>query len=510
MAPTRSTERAGNHQGEMKKYITEVLRTFYTKKRDADQEVVVYRLRGPELIGRGYRSNAFRIKTQLGIRPVGQPGAGYHPQQKSVVVKEYPLVGVIDSTGREHDEGRILREPKALRILGDKTQHLPELMDYVIDRKNRRVRIVMEDLGDVCFAQEYAPRDSDSLAVLAVLSQQENMRMDRRTLESRLDIDEARVDRAIERLKLRGYVHNTQRSGIINVVDKANTQYDLSRGHPVETFEYGQVVIGMFKKGLTAIFEVQRLAKQHTTKLRATDVPRPTVEVYTERLMAKLETVVKGYYGTDSREQRGFEQAYNEVRALVSSEISTPLADHVSEHNGIIQGDCHPLNMLVRSIHDKTAGDQRGVKTVALLDLFHMTGGVWLEDVVEFLKWAKITKVITPQTMDELLHIEHARRIEEQMPYIGCNRRMEPIEDMKRLARICETQRNIIDLGSVSGMLIYHGDKYGEGEQIDILNWKERYGPALNESLINHPGKTHKVKRLRTLLSDFIPPIERP
>lgn len=376
-----------------------------------------------------------------------------------ICIKDYGEGRVKDATGRIYSDNLSRIEGKALEILTPSVSCLPVLYGY--EERQNNIRLIMEYIPGCIFGKSYREFDKEDLVVL------EEVAVKQPVLQSELEnkkygtIDELVRANFVHRVKNSSEKSNKFETCTLFVTQRFFDRFKIENKKLIEKEDYPKHKIEIFKKGIDSIFEFQNIAKKIYSKVRG-EPPIDMLE-YNAKIMHKLKTIVAYKIDPDGKiedKNNGFYGKENLLKTLFSEgylkEITKPLYEHTLFNKDIIQGDCHPLNMMVDN--DK----------VRILDLSHISFGPWISDFVDYITYLNLFCNLSDEEAKSFYYSILGERMRINP---GSNDEKE-FHDIK--ARM-DLERSIVATGSLSGLLLNFGKNLNTYEKAELHKRRKKY-----------------------------------
>ncbi|MEM4703287.1 MAG: hypothetical protein QXP53_02275 [Candidatus Pacearchaeota archaeon] len=232
-----------------------------------------------------------------------------------------------------------------------------------------------------------------------------------------------------------------------------NHKLTLTRGLPETRFIYhgqykyenddfykpGMIRDKLIHHGLEAIIKLQENAKK--AKFNKEAMPKdPNIDNLKEEFISKLENI--------ALKNNTLKFLRNEILDSYIEEVIAPIYES-REDITIIQGDCHPGNMLVGN------EDYKNPK-IYLVDLYRCSKGPWFSDVVDYLTHLKLFCGLDDITSNSL------RKNSLEL------KNLKDSLSIQKKYKLVDLDRSIFAAGSISGILRHHSNTYNQVEKFDL------------------------------------------
>lgn len=376
-----------------------------------------------------------------------------------ICVKDYGEGRMKDATGRPYSDNLSRVEGKALEVLTPSVSCLPVLYGYEEGQNN--IRLIMEYITGSIFGRSYREFDKEDLVVLEEVAVRQPVLQSELKNKKYETIDELVRADFVHRIKNLPEKPNNFETYTLFVTRRFSDRFKIENGKLIEKEDYPKHKIEIFKKGVDSIFEFQGLAKRIYSKVRG----EPPVDMleYNAKIMHKLKTTVAYKLNPEGKiedKNNDFYGKENLLKTLFSEgyikEIAKPLYEHTLSNKDIIQGDCHPLNMMIER------------NKVRVLDLSHISFGPWVSDFVDYITYLNLFCNLSDEEAKGFYYSILGERMRVNP---GSNDEKE-FHDIK--ARM-DLERSILAAGSLSGLLLNFGKNLTTYEKAELHNRRKKY-----------------------------------
>ena len=438
-----------------------------------------------EKIETGLRSEVFKspvLKYSLFL-----PGKT-EKKEETICMKMYGKGKIMDSSKIVDQKDKVEREAKAMDLMS-KNNAKSTVKCYSYIKNGNGLQIFMKYLGNNLLGRNFRELNNDETWVLGDIAKNQPLHISE--LEKRDYFHEKQADIALIELSKLGFIEEKDKK--YRLTPKFNERFDFKGEGPgiQQKEDYKKSRMSFLEKGLDDLFLFSDEARNYLNiEMKANlNLPLLMADDYIERFMRKLYTSVK--YDSEVLNKKDMAEKYKSDEEKIRTLYFKPANLLEKAIGNVIINDAHLENIM---------GYENEVK---IIDLFHISQGVWLSDVVDYLLSAKLLCNISNSEYNMLLSSAYIKRnnIIEKGRCAGENEEL-----FTKLKKILDVDRGVYYLGSASGYLLNYKKKFDKNEQRNLKIKREGYKSYAKESLnaIKDEDEQFFPKELKDIISKYI------